>query len=77
MTRFYAKEALQHLQQNEKGQWTCENDSLEEYVSIEVSAEVGKLLSFDQTLVHEVNATYYEGLSMTHPYWSMTHALLK
>jgi hypothetical protein len=53
-TRFYATEALKHLKQNEKGQWTCENEALEQLVAVEIPAEAGKLLTFDQTMVHEV-----------------------
>jgi hypothetical protein len=56
-TRFYSKEALKHLKQNDKGQWTCESDALGSLVTIEISAESGKMLTFDQTLVHEVMST--------------------
>lgn len=52
-TRFYDKSALEHLKQNERGQWTCDKECLGDLVTIEVSAETGKFLSFDQTLVHE------------------------
>jgi hypothetical protein len=58
-TRFYATEALKHLKQNEKGQWTCDKESLNELVTVEVPAEVGKLTTFDQTLVHEVTEYFY------------------
>ena len=42
------------MSQNEKGQWTCDKCLLDELVSIEIPAETGKLLTFDQNLVHEV-----------------------
>lgn len=53
-TRFYATEALKHLKQNDKGQWTCESSALADMVTMEVPADAGKMLTFDQTLVHEV-----------------------
>lgn len=56
-TRFYATEALKHLKQNEKGQWTCDQASLNELVTVEIPAVAGKMLTFDQTLVHEVTLT--------------------
>jgi hypothetical protein len=50
-TRFYKREALQHLQSstNGDGRWTAS----EEYKTHEVPPRAGRLLVFDQRLVHE------------------------
>lgn len=56
-TRFYKREALQNLQNGKEGRWTA----ADEYKTHEVSPQAGRLLIFDQRLVHE-------GVPPTDPY---------
>lgn len=51
-TRFYKKEALQHLDSvpEEGGRWTADR---KQYETLEVEPKAGRLLFFDQRLVHE------------------------
>lgn len=52
-TRFYADAALNRLQQSESGQWTCSDSDRDDLVLGEVAAVSGRMLIFDQRLVHE------------------------
>jgi hypothetical protein len=52
--RFYTNEVLARMKQSdESGQWTCPQEDKSTLLIAEVAAVAGRLLLFDQRLVHE------------------------
>jgi len=48
-TRFYSNEALSKLKTSPKGQWTSDSS----FITVEIRPRAGRILIFEQSLVHE------------------------